>query len=649
MNENNELTQDILKNHWAIYERLINHHSALLRIFSSLDEERNIFNEIPRIFVEETEFDTCMCVYDDEKNKLKHFFSIYKDASDIDPLEIKRLHNNSLFPSLHEKVSGYQLLYIYPMVSNFKIEGFIVLGKTTDSVHDISLKYVEVLCMCCARLFNMNKIHLSEEKTVGRLPAFFLKNDSFPYPLIVVENTGKVVWMNDKAKKILPENKYSYKGMHIEHLFSRIELEHLIKDKARKENFQLKCGNNKVIFEVEQFPIHDNDGNNTLRGIILKDITEQKLAEEENLFREKMETLGMLSAGIAHDFNNMLTGILGYSSLLKNFLNHDERLLKYVEVIERSAERASSLTKQLLNFARKQERPSHEFDIRIVIEDSLLLLCESLKNISVERDLQATKCIIRGDESEFQHIFLNLFMNAKEAMEGHGTIKVSSKNVIIGNTEHILISVEDTGKGIDEKVKENLFKPYYTTKKSDLNMGLGLFRVERTVKKYGGFIEIDSEKGKGTKFSIYIPINRETRSARPGIVFPEINEGEKIKKKKRVLVVDDEEFIGEMFSIVLNKIGLDVVYCPRGDEALKYIENKMFDCIILDIIMPGMKGDEILKEIRKMNLSIPVIVSSGYMSEEQRDKVKSLGVDLFLDKPFNEKKIISMMQKIIED
>ncbi len=439
----------------------------------------------------------------------------------------------------------------------------------------------------------------------------------------------------------------TYKGLNIHDLFPHIKLESAEKGLMKKEIFQFPMGDKKIIFEVEEFPIQTIDGKNTYKGIILKDITDVKLTEEENIFREKMETLGMLSAGIAHDFNNMLTGILGYSSLLKNFIQHDERLLKYVEVIERSAERASSLTKQLLNFARKQERPSHEFDVRAVIEDSLLLLCETLKNITIERQMEATSSIIQGDESEFQHIFLNLFINAKEAMEGKGTIKVSTRNVIVGKSEHILVSVEDTGRGMDEKVKRSLFTPYSTTKKSGKNMGLGLYRVERTVKKYGGFIEVESEIGKGTKFSIYIPINRDVKNEKKGIELIETFNGEKLKQKKKVLVVDDEEFIGEMFSIVLNEMGIDVQYCNRGDEALQHLKNKLFDCIVLDIIMPGMKGDEVLKEIRKMGLSIPVIISSGYMSEDQRDKVKSLGASLFLDKPFTEKKIVSLMQKVL--
>jgi len=202
---------------------------------------------------------------------------------------------------------------------------------------------------------------------------------------------------------------------------------------------------------------------------------------------------------------------------------------------------------------------------------------------------------------------------------------------------------------MDDKLKEKLFAPYSTTKKSGRNMGLGLYRVERTVKKYNGFIEVESEIGKGTKFSIYIPINRDVLKEKKGTLQLATLDGEKLKQRKKVLVVDDEEFIGEMFSIVLNKMGIDVSYCNRGDEALHHLKNKLFDCIVLDIIMPGMKGDEVLKEIRKMGLSIPVIISSGYMSEDQREKVKSLGANLFLDKPFTEKNIISIMKEIIDD
>jgi len=649
MIDDSQIMHDIVKSQLLTQEKFLNLYSTLSRFFYILDESKHPLGEIPRIFIEETEFDTCLIILIKDGKIQEGFYSIYQDTNKIYLTDIERLNNNSLFPSLHNNVCGYQIIYIYPMVSNFNIEGFIVLGKKKDSIEDIPIKYIDLLCRCCHRLGIIHKRYDAMEKTSHFLQDSFSMINNLPYPFIVIENSGKVIWMNERAKKMLPRDIYPYSGIHIYELFPEMRLESSEKDSAVRGDLPFKKGDKKIIFEVDQYPIYNPEGKAIFKGIILKDITEFKLSEEENLFKEKMETLGMLSAGIAHDFNNMLTGILGYSSLLKNFIHNDERLLKYVEVIERSAERASSLTKQLLNFARKQERPSHKFDVRAVIEDSLILLCETLKNITVERNMEATHCIIEGDESEFQHIFLNLFMNAKEAMEGKGTIKVSTKNVTIGDLEYILISVEDTGKGMDDKVKEKLFAPYSTTKKSGRNMGLGLYRVERTVKKYNGFIEVESEIGKGTKFSIYIPINRDVLKEKKGTPQLATLDGEKLKQRKKVLVVDDEEFIGEMFSIVLNKMGIDVLYCNRGDEALHHLKNKLFDCIVLDIIMPGMKGDEVLKEIRKMGLSIPVIISSGYMSEDQREKVKSLGANLFLDKPFTEKNIISIMKEIIDD
>ncbi len=649
MIDDSQIMHDIVKSQLSTQEKFLNLYSALSRFLYLLEDSKSPLGEIPKIFVEETEFDTCLMISINEGKIQESFYSIYQDTSKIYLTDIERLNNNSLFPSLHRNVCGYQIIYIYPMVRNFNIEGFIVLGKKRDSTEDIPIKYIDLLCKCCHRLGIIYRKYDAMERTSHFQQSSFSMINDLPYPFIFIEDTGKVIWMNEKAKKMLPRDIYPYSGIHIHELFPEIRLESSERDSTVRGNFQFNIGDKKIIFEVDQYAVYNPERKATFKGIILKDITEFKLMEEENLFKEKMETLGMLSAGIAHDFNNMLTGILGYSSLLKNFLHNDERLLKYVEVIERSAERASSLTKQLLNFARKQERPSHKFDVRTVIEDSLLLLCETLKNITVERDIEATHCIIEGDESEFQHIFLNLFINAKEAMEGKGTIKVSTRNVTIGDLEYILISVEDTGKGMDGITKEKLFTPYSTTKKSGRNMGLGLYRVERTVKKYNGFIEVESEIGKGTKFSIYIPIKRDMLKEKKGAFQQGTLDGEKLKQRKKVLVVDDEEFIGEMFSIVLDKMGIDVLCCNRGDEALQHLKNKLFDCIVLDIIMPGMKGDEVLKEIRKMGLSTPVIISSGYMSEDQREKVKSLGANLFLDKPFTEKKIISLMKEVIDD
>ncbi|HOB68852.1 MAG TPA: response regulator [Syntrophorhabdaceae bacterium] len=643
---------ETVQSQWMMYERFLNYHSALARILGIFEEGKNPACEMPKIMVEETPFDACYHLYSIDNGLKEGFVSLYSKTPDIDQEKIKRLNNNSLFSSIHHNIDGYSIIYIYPLTDHHLIKGFVVLGKKAnvdDEKDIISTKEVDIICNFYNKLCNVILPKTLESATdEGILPAEFSLSKHFPYPLIFTDNIGKIIYINEKAKMILPIDRYSLMGVHIEDVLRGIRFADLDKENIKDKELQFKNGDRHYIYGIDTYPVFNATGDILYRGIILKDITELKLIHEEALFREKLETLGMLAAGIAHDFNNMLTGILGYASMLKSSLNENEMLLKYTEVIERSAGRAASLTKRLLNFAKKQQRPSSEFDLHLVIEDSLLLFCESLKGIEIEKDLSASQVLMKGEESELQHIFLNLFINSKEAMEGKGILRVSTKNLSIGNKEYIQVIVEDTGKGIDEATRANLFKPHCSTKGTRSNLGIGLYRIEKTTKKYGGFIEVESEKNKGTKFFVYLPRNNELKDSI-------VTVGEKKKEvktqmyRKRILVVDDEEFIGEMFTIVAEKIGVDVVYCNNGHDALGYIKDNKFDCIVLDIIMPGKKGDELLADIRQMRIDANVIISSGYMSEDQRDKVKMLGVKHFLDKPFTNQKMLDVLESVLNN
>jgi len=648
--ENKKTISETLQSQWIMYERFLNYHSALSRILGMFEEGKDPSSEMPKIMVEETLFDACYHIYHIDNHPKEGFFSLYSKTPDIDHEKIKRLSNNSLFSSVHSNIDGYDTIYICPLTENHRIKGFIALGKKTNNeMDDLSTKEIDLICNFYNKLC---KIFLS--KTLNpimdeeRVPAEFSLGKHFPYPLIFTDNCGKIIYLNEKARQILPADRYSIIGFHIEDILNGIRFDDIDNERFKTQELQFKNGDRQYVYGIDTYPVFNAAGDILYRGILLKDITELKLMHEEALFREKLETLGMLAAGIAHDFNNMLTGILGYASMLKSSLNKNERLLKYTEVIERSAGRAASLTKRLLNFARKQERPSSEFDLHLVIEDSLLLFCESLKGIEIEKDLSASQVMMKGDESELQHIFLNLFINAKEAMEGKGILRVSTKNISIGQKEYIQIIIKDTGKGIDESIKANLFKPHFSTKGTRSNLGIGLYRVEKTTKKYGGFIEVESEKNKGTEFSIYLPCNDEFRESAAPIEETKREDKAQIHRK-RVLVVDDEEFIGEMFTHVAEKIGVDVVYCNNGLDALRHIKDNKFDCIVLDIIMPGKKGDELLADVRRMGIDANVIVSSGYMSEDQRDKVKMLGAKHFLDKPFTNQKMLDVLESVLND
>ncbi|MBP1731231.1 MAG: domain S-box-containing protein, partial [Deltaproteobacteria bacterium] len=380
------------------------------------------------------------------------------------------------------------------------------------------------------------------------------------------------------------------------------------------------------------------------KSMVLKDIMDEKLIEEENIHRSRMESMGKLAGGVAHDFNNLLTGILGYASLMKRFLEEGNSLYRYAEVIEGSAKRAAKLTQHLLNFSRRQRRSSGIVDINVIVEDVLFLLKESFRDVEIEKQLDPRLPPIRGDEGELQHAFLNLCINARDAMDSGGRLKVrTERKKHIGSTDFILIQVEDNGAGMDEEMRTKIFEPFFTTKQNGTKLGMGLYLVDKVVRSHGGFIELQSEKGKGTTFSLYIPMEPSKAEA------AQETSVSQALQKATVLVVEDEDIIRELMMGILTREGLTVLEASDGKKAIELLAAKtpQIDLVILDMVMPVLKGEEVLKWMRENGANAKVIVSSGLMSELQREKLKSWGIDVFLDKPYRDQDIIATVRKAL--
>lgn len=620
-----------------IYERLLNLYSLIFRLTELIKNKSQLIEEIPEILVRATQFETCHAVIFLDSGKKEGFYSITRRESGLDTSTLKGLIGKSLSPSLYFDKFGYGALYVYPLTSNLELTGLIALGKEGYAVdrENLNLKEVEIILGMVERL-----IGYAFQREID-----FTK--CLPVPLLFTDLSGRVVYANDEAKEMLSSITTIVEGNRIESILPEFDIQILKEEKPYVGEISFRTSHGPKVYELSIYPIKDSRDRVLFKGITLKDITALKSMEEEFFYRGKMETLGMLSAGIAHDFNNILTSILGYVSMLKTSLSSDEKLARYADVIERSALRASNLTKHLLNFSRRHKKPAATFDLHAVLEDCLFLIGESFRDIEVVKDFDELQFLLRGDESEFQHVFLNLFFNAKDAMEGKGRLTVRTKKVTIKDKNFVKVSVEDTGQGMDEKIIKNIFKPHFSTKQFGSHLGIGLHRVEMTMKKYGGFIEVESERGKGTRFSLYIPLSSVKR---PETDLDLKYEGEvqRSGSKRKILVVDDEEIICEMLEGFLSSNYL-VRTCQSGEEALKILEREDFDLLILDIIMPGMKGDEVLRRLREMKKEIKVLVSSGYMQEERLDKIKRLGIDGFLQKPFRREEILKAVEEVLSE
>jgi two-component system, cell cycle sensor histidine kinase and response regulator CckA len=386
------------------------------------------------------------------------------------------------------------------------------------------------------------------------------------------------------------------------------------------------------------------------------DATEQKTLESRVAQAQKMEAVGNLAGGIAHDFNNVLTAIIGFSDLLLQTHRPSDAAYRDIKNIQSAANRAAGLVKGLLGFSRKQTQRVSVFNLGELTSDMLPVLktqCgEKIElKIHAERDLW----YVRADSDQLYQVILNLVRNARDAMPSGGKLTIQTRNVteresqkmrdVVGFTsgEYVLIEVADTGTGMSPEVMAKVFEPFFTTKGVGKGTGLGLASVYGIVKQSGGFIQPESETGKGTTFKIFLPrhfveageeidtaVTKTIAAAKTQLNATDLT------GTGRVLLVEDEVEVRQFAVRALKRQGYQVLEAADGVEALDLMaENEgMIDIVVSDVVMPEMDGPALFKELRKRNPSIKVIFVSGYPNEAFRE---SMGSDdfAFLPKPFS--------------
>ena len=409
-----------------------------------------------------------------------------------------------------------------------------------------------------------------------------------------------------------------------------------------------------------------NDGG-TLEEILCigNDITRLKQAarekdELEAQLREaqKMEAVGTLAGGIAHDFNNILQAILSYAQLLLMKKEPGDPESEKLEAIQESARRASDLTKRLLIFSRKVKSKLRPLDLnQEVVQVSKMLERTIPKMIRIELKLSGNLSSINADPVQIEQIMMNLGVNARDAMPEGGTLTLETRNVRLAEAdrgkpldaqpgEYVLLTVSDTGHGMDGEVARHIFEPFFTTKETGKGTGLGLAMVYGIVKNHGGHISCDTAPDRGTVFSIYFPVTgRETREKRRKDARPPVVGGD-----ETVLLVDDDETVRQTGEEILSGFGYKVLSARDGEEALAiYREKKQkIDLVILDLIMPGMGGKRCLMELLEINPEVRVIITTGYSAEgKSRREVEDRAV-AFLNKPYSLQGLLQVVRNALD-
>jgi PAS domain S-box-containing protein len=415
--------------------------------------------------------------------------------------------------------------------------------------------------------------------------------------------------------------------------------------------------------EVSVSLIKDSEGNPTgFRGIV-RDITERKKAEEEKITLEaqliqaqKMEAIGTLAGGIAHNFNNLLMSIQGNASLMLLDTPPEHPHYERLTTIEQSVRSGSKLTSQLLGYARGGSYEVTPISINRIIHETSSTFAMTRKDITLHHDLTDALAGVKADAGQIEQVVLNIYVNAAEAMPTGGALYITTKNIAhtqitkkpytIKPGTYILLTIKDTGIGMDKETQEKVFDPFFTTKGLAKGTGLGLASVYGIIKAHGGYIDVASQKGEGTTFSIYLPASEEIIREEPRPT-KSIETG-----NETILLVDDEEIILDVGEALLTSLGYSVLTAQGGDEAITILRSSLPssppDLVILDMIMPGMGGGETYDRMKEIHPTIKVLLSSGYSIDGQAKEILKRGCNGFLQKPFTLGEVSKAIREVVD-
>jgi PAS domain S-box-containing protein len=433
---------------------------------------------------------------------------------------------------------------------------------------------------------------------------------------------------------------------------------------ARVLNYEIitKDGSKKIL-EVSASLMRNSDQKPIgFRGLA-RDVSEQLIAEKEKermatqiRQAQKMEAIGTLAGGIAHDFNNLLMGFQGNLSLMLMEMSPDNPYYDYLTNMEDYVKRGSDLTRQILGFARGGKYEVRPTNLNDLLEQSSQLFGRTRKEILIHKKFQKNPWAVEVDRGQIEQVLLNLFVNAWQAMPTGGDIFLETENVTLkeedwdkpytlNQEKYVKIAVADTGVGMDKRTLGRIFEPFFTTKEVSRGTGLGLASAYGIIKNHNGMIEVTSDMGHGTTFTIYLPKSAKGfLEERPAIE-------RAIKGREIIMLVDDEEMVAEVGQKMLQKLGYRVILAQSGQKAIQIFEklHSRIDLVILDMIMPEMGGSETFDHLKAIGPDIKVLLSSGYAIDGQASQIMERGCNGFIQKPFSLRHFSQKIREILDE
>ena len=499
-----------------------------------------------------------------------------------------------------------------------------------------------------------------------------LVNAITDYAIYMLDPAGRVTNWNAGAELIKGYAEHEIVGQHFSLFYTpedqragepaRALQTALAQRKYEKEAWRVRKDGSRFYASVVIHPLYDPAGQHIGFAKITRDITQRKKIQDEMErtrdalnHAQKLEALGRLTGGVAHDFNNFLAIIRTAAELIRRTGDDEARRERYAGAILETAARAALLTKQLLAFARQQPLRPEVFQLgqRLSQIESLIKAILG-STVELQIELQESLEPVQADVNQFDTALMNLVINARDAMPEGGRLKISACNAseVPAMRQHaaveggfVAISVEDTGRGIEPLTLARIFEPFFTTKPANHGTGLGLSHVYGFAKQSCGEIDVRSRVGEGTCFTLYLP--RARAAARPAKArLGDASVTESVATRRSVLLVEDNDDVGQFASALMNEVGHTVTRATNAGEALDLLraQPERFDLVFTDVVIPGMNGVELAKEIRLQWPDLPVALTSGYShvltsSEEHHDFE-------LLQKPYSVQELESFLNRI---
>jgi len=420
---------------------------------------------------------------------------------------------------------------------------------------------------------------------------------------------------------------------------------------------RLRMADGSIKYVREQCEtFYDENGKPVRSAGTVQDITEHARTEEQLRRSQKMDALGKLTGGIAHDYNNMLAVIIGYSEILIDTLNEQPKLAKYASEIHHAGKRGAKLTNKLLGFSRKKNTESTVLNLNTLLQEDHHMLAKTLTSrIQLDFELADNLWTVKLDSGDLEDAVINLSINAMHSIDGIGQLTLRTSNEYLNAMDakllglppgdHILLSITDTGCGMDEITKEKIFEPFYTTK-GDKGTGLGLSQVYGFVKRSDGAIKVYSEPGHGTRFALYFPRYEGNDSS--GSETKEDTTTD-FKGNETILVVDDEPALLDLTREILSQKGYNVICVQGAKQALDKLATKSIDLLISDIIMPEMDGYQLAKVVQEKYPKVKIQLVSGFSDSRHKVLIDEVLYQNLLYKPFNSLTLTRKIRTLLDD